>query len=150
MAEEYLLGKDVLLFKYNTADEEWEPVACATSNSFGGTMNFLESITKCDDATRRRPTSKSYTAAVELIVSTKASQETDKVYFDDLNAEFNGMTKSWYAFYSDEVTNKTIEYYFEAYLESFDITAEREDNVTVSASFAIDGDAVNVDPFATT
>lgn len=150
MAETYLLGKDVLLYKYNTVDEEWEPIACATSNTFGTTINFLESITKCDTATRRNPTSKNHTATVDLIVSTAASRETGKVYDNELQAEADAMTKAWYAFLSSELTTKTIEKYFEAYVESIDYTAERESNVECSVSFAIDGDAVNVDPFATT
>ena len=151
MAEEYLLGQDVLLYKYNTTDTEWEPVACATSNTFGGTMNFLESITKCDEATRRAPTSKNYTATVDLIVPTATSRMTGKVYDNTLQDEFDNMSKSWYAFMSSEPTGeKTIEKYFEAYVESIDYTAEREGNVEASVSFAIDGDAVNVDPFITT
>lgn len=150
MAETYLLGKDVLLYKYNTVDAEWEPIACATSNTFGTTINFLESITKCDTATRRNPTSKNHTATVDLIVSTAASRELGKVYDNELQAEADAMTKAWYAFLSSELTTKTIEKYFEAYVESIEYTAERESNVECSVSFAIDGDAVNVDPFATT
>lgn len=150
MAEEYLQGKDVLLYKYNTVDEEWEPVACATSNAFGKTTNFIESITKCDTATRRLPTFNTVTASVDLIISTVASNVTGKVYYNDLNDQQTAMTKAWFAFLSDEVTNKTIEHYFEAYIESIDITAEREGNVEASVSFGVDGDSTNIDPFATT
>jgi len=150
MAETFLLGKDVLLYKYNTVDEAWEPIACATSNSFGSTTSFKESITKCDEATRRVPTSKNFTTSVELVVSTKASQETGKSYLDDLEALDESMTKADYAFLSSEATNKTIEKYFQAYIESIDITAEREEDVTASVSFAIDGGVSSVDPFPTT
>lgn len=150
MAEAYLLGKDVLLYKYNTVDSEWEPVACATSNTFGTTINFLESITKCDSATRRNPTSKNHTASVDLIVSTAATRETGKAYDNALQDEADNMTKSWYAFLSSEPTTKTIQKYFQAYVESIEYTAERESNVECSVSFAIDGDAVEVDPFPTT
>ena len=151
MAEEYLQGKDVLLYKYNTTETEWEPVACATSNTFGATMNFLESISKCDEATRRMPTSKNYTSSVDLIVPTAASRMTGKAYDNDLQDEFDNMTKAWYAFKSAEPTGeKTIEKYFQAYIESIEYTAEREGNVEASVSFAIDGDAVNTDPFLTT
>lgn len=149
-AETYLLGKDVLLFKYNTVDEEWEPVACATSNTFGTTINFLESITKCDSATRRNPTSKNHTATVDLIVSTAASRQLNKVYDNILQDEADAMSKSWYAFLSSEPTTKTIQKYFEAYVESIEYTAERESNVECSVAFAIDGDAVDTDPFPAT
>ncbi|MNG66078.1 Phage major tail protein 2 [compost metagenome] len=150
MAEEYLAGKDVLLYKWDTIDMEWEPIACAVSNSFSTTLNFLESITKCDESTRRRPTSKTYASSADLIIVTKATQETDKVYYNALQDAADNMTKAWYAFRSSEITNKTVEKYFEAYIESIEITAERESNTEVSVSFGIDGDAVNIDPFATT
>jgi hypothetical protein len=150
MAEQSLLGKDVLLYKYNTVDEAWEPIACATSNSFGSTTAFKESITKCDEATRRTPTTKNFTAAVELVVSTKASQETGKSYLDDLEALDESMTIADYALLSSEVSNKTIEKYFRAYIESIDITAAVEEDVTASVTFAVDGGVSATDPFPTT
>ena len=150
MAEVYLKGKDVLLYKYNTVDEAWEPIACATSNAFEATTNFKESITKCDDSTRVAPVSKTYSTSVDLIVSTLASQETGKSYYGELDAELEAMTKSSYAFLSSEVSSKTIEKYFEAYIETMSITAEREEDVTASISFAIDGGVSAVDPFPTT
>lgn len=150
MAETYLKGKDVLLYKYNVTDEAWEPIACATSNGFESTTNFKESITKCDDATRVAPVSKTYSTSVELVVSTVASQETGKSYYNDLDAELEAMTKASYAFLSSEVSSKTIEKYFDAYIETMSITADREEDVTVSVSFKIDGGVTSVDPFATT
>jgi len=150
MAEEYVEGKDLILYKWNTVDTEWEPVACATDNSFETTLNFLESITKCDESTRRRPTSKNYTSSISGLVSTKASQISGKVYSDILQEEADNMTKSWYAIYTPEVTDKTFEKYFEAYINSISFAAAREDNMTFDAELAIDGDAVNTDPFATT
>jgi len=148
--EEYLKGKDVLLYKYNVEEEEWEPVACATSNTFGVTTNFIESITKCDTATRVLPTFNTVSASVDLIISTVASNQTGKVYYNDLRDQQRINEKTWFAFLSDELTSKTIEEYFQAYIESIDVTAERESNVEASVSFKVDGDSTNVDPFATT
>ena len=148
--EEYLKGKDVLLYKWNTIDHEWEPVACATSNTFGVTMNFIESITKCDTATRVLPTFNTVSAAVDLIISTVASNITGKVYYNELRDQQRDQDKAWFAFLSDELTNKTIEEYFQAYVETIDVTAARESNVEASVSFKVDGDSSNTDPFATT
>lgn len=148
--EEYLQGKDVLLYKWNTIDTEWEPVACATSNTFGVTTNFIESITKCDTATRALPTFNTVSASVDLIISTVASNQTGKVYYNELRDQQRSQEKAWFAFLSDELTTKTIEEYFEAYVETIDITAEREGNVEASVSFKVDGDSTGTDPFATT
>lgn len=148
--EEYFQGSDVTHYKWNTVDMEWQPVACSTSDGLSQTKNFLESKTKCDTATRRRPNGNDYSSTASLLIVKKASQQTGKYYYNDLQEAFKNDELAWYAFLSNDTPVKTVEQYFQAYVQSLNITAEDASDVTVEVEFAIDGEITNIDPFATT
>lgn len=147
MADDVLNGDVNMLYVFDTETDTYKPVACLTSNGISKSREIRERKTKCNPGVIERSVgalSISLSAEGVLIDSTSVGGSTAKASGDWLDAK---MDSGELLTLRNNVGTLAPKYY-QAYLESLDISAPVDEDITFSATFTANGPGTTVDPNA--
>ena len=135
MANDILNGTIMLVYVDGKA------IAKTTSHTMSLGVNMRDSTTK-DSGGKEEvlPGSSNATIAFEAMVAWKASEAT-KTWFDDLFELYTGKTLVTLKFYDKDAVSEP-GFTGSAYLESLEMSAPTEENITMSGTFHITGGIV--------
>lgn len=151
MPDKNFAGKLLILSFYNGIDD-YEPLACLTSNSMAETMSMLESTTKCDNG-RRKILPDTYSAnhsfEGELIDTTTVGGNSAKLSWDSIKDKFRKGEEIAWKLHTITWNNSTvnpvatddgfIREYGKGYLSDLELTGDLGEFITFSGTLEING-----------
>lgn len=146
MAENYLLGKNQILYFY--IDNAYFPLACLTSNDFTKTLDLTDgTVTKCNDNPEPIPGRVSYAGSFEGIA---IEDDTVRASIEALHDIIDAKEKVYWKLETTKSNSTSWTRYGQAYLNELTETAPAEGELTFNGSLTGVGTFSDTDLVPTT